>query len=229
MDPNVLKVYESPFKKLRLGKDNDGGYIIVDIPNVKYRLFLSGGIEYDISFEEDFINKYNNVLCCAFDGSIKQLPKINDKINFCSIFIGNEDNNQYTNLHYFIDKFDNIFIKMDIEGGEVEWIKSLSDEQLNKFNQIVIEFHFPFSDKEIEMFDKINQNHYLVHFHGNNACGVVNHKRVIIPNVFECTYLNKKYFIDKPKLNKELIPSVLDMPNIDKEDIFINYEPFVFL
>ena len=58
---------------------------------------------------------------------------------------------------------------MDIEGGEVAWIKSLSNEQLNKFNQVVIEFHFPFSDREIDMFDKINETHYLIHFHGNNA------------------------------------------------------------
>jgi hypothetical protein len=229
MDPNVLKVYKSPFKKLRLGKDNDGGYIIVDIPNVKYRLFLSGGIDNDISFEDDFMDKYKNVISIAFDGSIEQLPKKNDKLYFWKKYIGGNENAGCTNLHEFINNFDNIFIKMDIEGGEVEWIKSLSNEQLNKFNQIVIEFHFPFSDKEIEMFDKINHNHYLIHFHGNNACGVINHKGVIIPNVFECTYLNKKYFINHPELNKELIPCILDMPNIDKEDIYINYEPFVFL
>jgi len=227
MDPNVLKVYKSPFNKLRLGKDNDGGYIIVDIPNITYNLFLSGGIENDISFEEDFINKYKNVLCLAFDGSITQLPKENNRINFWKIFIGGCESRNYTNLHDFINNFDNIFIKMDIEGGEVEWIKSLNNKQLNKFNQVVIEFHFPFSDKEIKMFEKINGNHYLVHFHGNNAGGVINYKGIIIPNVFECTYLHKKYFIDNPELNKELIPSILDMPNIDNDDIFINYSPFV--
>jgi len=228
MNPQVLTVYKAPFNKLRIGKDNDGGYIIVDIPNVQYDLFLSGGIENDISFEEDFIDKYNNVLCIAFDGTIEKLPKENKNIKFIKKNIGERDNNIITNLHYFINRFDNIFIKMDIEGGEVEWIKSLNNEQLNKFNQIVIEFHFPFSDKEVNMFDKLNKNHYLVHFHGNNACGVINHKGVIIPNVFECTYLNKKYFIDKPELNIDSIPCMLDMPNINGDDIFINYKPFVF-
>lgn len=39
MDPNVLTVYKSPFSKIRLDKDNDGGYVIfvkMDIKGVKY-------------------------------------------------------------------------------------------------------------------------------------------------------------------------------------------------
>jgi hypothetical protein len=118
---------------------------------------------------------------------------------------------------------------MDIEGGEIPWIKSLSDEQMNKFEQIVIEFHAPFSKNEIDVFEKINRNHYLIHFHGNNCCGVRNHKGVDIPNVFECTYLNKKHFSNKPGLSKELIPSNLDMKNTRKDEIYINYPPFVNL
>ena len=55
MDPRDLTVYKSPFPKVRLGKDYDGGYIIVEIPDVKYSILLAGGISYDISFEEDFL------------------------------------------------------------------------------------------------------------------------------------------------------------------------------
>ncbi len=116
---------------------------------------------------------------------------------------------------------------MDIEGGEIPWVNSLSYEQINKFEQIVMEFHFPFSDAEIDVFDKINKNHYLIHFHGNNCCGVRNHNGVGVPNVFECTYLNKKYFANPPELNKELIPGYLDMKNTENDEIYINYPPFV--
>ena len=116
---------------------------------------------------------------------------------------------------------------MDIEGGEIPWIKSLNIGQMNRFEQIVMEFHFPFSDNEIDVFDKINKNHYLIHFHGNNCCGLRNHNNVDIPNVFECTYLHKKYFINIPDLNKELIPSNLDMKNTGNGEIYINYPPFV--
>jgi hypothetical protein len=225
MNPSVLTVYKSPFPKFRLGKDYDGGYILAEIPNVNYTTLLAGGIDNDISFEEDFIKKYKNVKAYAFDGTINNLPKENNDIIFIKKNIGDNNNESYTNLHDIINENDNIFVKMDIEGGEIYWIKSLSNEQLNKFEQIVMEFHFPFSNNEIEVFDKINKNHYLIHFHGNNCCGVRNHNGVIIPNVFECTYLHKKYFI--PELNKDIIPGHLDMKNTEKDEIFIDYPPFV--
>jgi hypothetical protein len=227
MDPLVLTVYKSPFTKLRLGKDNDGGYIIAEIPNINYTILLAGGIADDISFEEDFINKYSNINSYAFDGTINNLPKENSNITFIKKNIGFENNEHVTNIHDIININECIFVKMDIEGGEIPWIKSLSDEQMNKFEQIVMEFHRPFSDNEIDVFDKINKNHYLIHFHGNNCCGVRNHNDVLIPNVFECTYLHKKYFTNIPELNKDLIPSNLDMKNIDNDEIYINYPPFV--
>jgi hypothetical protein len=226
MNPSVLTVFKSPFEKKRLGKDYDGGYIIAEIPNIKYKILLAGGIENDISFEEDFINKYTIDNAYAFDGTINKLPKDNSKITFIKKNIGFSNDDQNTNLHDIIDANDCIFVKMDIEGGEIPWIKSLSDEQINKFEQIVMEFHFPFNNEEIDVFDKINKNHYLIHFHGNNCCGTRNHNEVIIPNVFECTYLHKKYFIHA-ELNKELIPSKLDMKNTEKDEIYINYPPFV--
>ena len=82
MNPNVLTVFKSPFPKLRLGKDYDGGYVIADVPNVNYTTFLAGGISDDISFEEEFINKYDHVKTFAFDGTIDNLPKENNKITF---------------------------------------------------------------------------------------------------------------------------------------------------
>ena len=193
MDPIDLTTYKSPFEKIRLGKVFDGGYIIANIPNV-YSLIISGGILDDISFENDFINKYN-VKCVAFDGTIDALPGCNNDITFFKKNISNENNSTTTNLHDIIDSNTSLFLKMDIEGWEIPWIKSLTNDQMNKFEQMVIEFHNPFSKKEKDIFKKINKTHYLIHFHPNNCCGVVNHHGVIIPKYFECTYVHKKYFI----------------------------------
>jgi hypothetical protein len=229
MNPSVLTVYKSPFEKKRLGKDYDGGYIIAEVPNIKYKILLAGGISDDISFEEDFINKYSEIdKVYAFDGTINGLPKKNDIITFVKKNIGFSNDGEITNLHDIIDVNDSIFVKMDIEGGEIPWIKSLSDKQIDKFEQIVMEFHFPFNIEEIEVFDKLNKNHYLIHFHANNCCFTRNHNGVIIPNVFECTYLHKKYFKTPPELNKELIPGYLDMKNVTwRDEIYIDYPPFV--
>lgn len=92
-----------------------------------------------------------------------------------------------------------------------------------------MEFHFPFSEEDNEIFEKINKNHILIHFHGNNCpAGVVFHKGIIIPNVFECTYIHKKFINPQHiELNSNNIPSPIDMPNCGGNDIFINYPPFV--
>ena len=226
MNPNVLTVYQCPYPKVRLGKDFDGGYIIADIPTAKYQILIAGGIQYDISFEEAFVKKYESK-CVAFDGTIDKLPKENSKIEFVKKNIGNENTDKVTNLHDLIAKNTAIFIKMDIEGGEIPWLKSLSNEQMNKFDQIVMEFHNPFSDNEAEVFDKINKNHVLVHFHGNNCCGTRVHKNVEIPNIFECTYLHKKFFTNPCELNTDSIPGPLDMKNTNNPEIFIDHVPFV--
>jgi hypothetical protein len=227
MDPSVLTVYQCPFPKTRLGKDYDGGYIIADIPTAKYSILLAGGIERDISFEEDFIKKFG-VRCVAFDGTIDRLPKTNNSIEFVKKNIGSENTHTVTNLHDLIAQNDNIFVKMDIEGGEIPWIHSLNDDQLNKFDQIVMEFHNPFTDREADVFNKINKNHTLVHFHANNCCGIKKHRGVVIPNIFECTYVHNRFFTSPRELNKDKIPSPIDMKNVIKHDeIYISHPPFV--
>ena len=228
MNPYALAVYKCPFTKIRLGKDNDGGYVIANLPNTKYTLLLSGGIESEITFEEAFIEKYPNAKCITFDGTIDALPSTkNTRITFTKKNIGSENSETITNLHDIIDVHDTIFVKMDIEGSEIPWIKSLNDTQMNKFEQIVMEFHNPFSDSDAEAFDKLNRTHYLIHFHGNNCCGLNFHKGVNIPFVFECTYLHKRHFNEAPELNADLIPGSLDMKNIDADEIHIDYPPFV--
>jgi hypothetical protein len=117
---------------------------------------------------------------------------------------------------------------MDIEGGEIPWLKSLSDDQMNKFEQIVMEFHHPFTMDEKDVFDKLNKHHYLIHIHGNNSSGIRKQQGVYIPEIFECTYLHKKYFLGVPELNKDMLPGELDRKNIPhKDDIYLHYMPFV--
>lgn len=230
MNPNVLTCYESPYPKRRIGKDYDGGYVIIDIPDVQYDCLIGAGISDDISFEEDLCKMYKDIPCYAYDGTIESIKTNVESIQFIRKNIGSVENDKITNLHSILKQFQNIFVKMDIEGSEIQWLYSLSDEHLQNIAQIVMEFHFPFSKQDAAVFDKINSNHVLLHFHPNNNihCGVRNHMNVIIPNVFECTYINKK-FVNQPYiLNRNPIPSDIDMRNVKEHtDVIINYPPFV--
>ena len=233
MNPIDLTVYKSHFNKKRIGKNNDGGYIICDIPNINYDMMIAGGVAEDISFEEHLCSIYPNMKCFAFDGT--PYCKINSSsisnISFIQKNIGIIEDNDTTNLFEYINLSNNIFLKMDIEGAELPWLHILSEEQLNHFSQIVMEFHFPFSEEDKNIFSNLNKTHVLVHFHGNNCpAGVVNHKNTIIPNVFECTYIHKKYLdLSTIELNNDPLPSNIDMPNCGGNDINLNYPPFVNL
>jgi hypothetical protein len=166
IDISSLKVYNVNINKIRLGnKNGDGGYII--IPQDNYDCFLSGGIAYDITFEEEFIKMYN-IDCEAFDGSISGLPYNNSRIHFHKKYIGDTNSESETNLHSFIENKHNIFLKMDIEGDEFPFFSSISDIQLNKFKQIVVEIHFPNKKEHFDIINRIAKTHYLVHIHGNN-------------------------------------------------------------
>ena len=199
-------------KLIRLGKNNDGGYIIGDIK--KYDLFISGGISNDISFENDFIKKYG-IKCIAFDESIDKLPEINNKIKFIKKHITTYDNlNKYCN----ISKYKNIFMKMDIEGAEYLFLESFKTKDLLRIKQLVIEFH---DNTKTKILDKLAKTHYLIHIHGNNYRNHIG----ILPEVFECTYIRK----DNHKLKKsKSINHELDMPNNpDVPEILLDYKPFI--
>lgn len=230
IDGNVLTLYEPPFQKIRLGKDYDGGYVICDIPELEYDTLLSGGIDKDISFENAFCNKYKNTKCYAFDGTIDSIDGVHENIKFIKKNIGKDNNETITNLHVLLGLNKSVFVKMDIEGSEFEWINSLMDIHISNISQLVIEFHYPFNKRDNEkIFEKLNKYFYLVHFHSNNYCGYNVHNGISIPNVFECTYINKKYIKEQPELNSKTLPIDIDMRNIEQyPDYYIDYPPFVF-
>ena len=230
---DFLKVYQFD-NKIRLGEKSDGGYVIGDISG-NYDCYISAGVSTEESFSRDFIQKYNMTSqnSFAFDGTIDKYPYDYTKdIKFYKYNIGCYNNNKYTNLHGLIKHFNNIFLKMDIEGGEYPWLLSLSQEQLSKFKQITMEFHGINDDswgsiyaKKLRCFINLTHTHYLVHIHGNNYSGCQNG----IPDVVELTYINKNYFDKEPELNITILPIIdLDFPNRgDIQDYSLSFEPFL--
>ena len=210
-----LKVYSFDNKK-RYGINSDGGYVIAMLEN-GYDSYISAGVSNEESFSRDFISDYgmNREQCYAFDGTIHDYPyHYTDKIQFFKKNIGPVNSDNQTDLTDILEKHNNVFLKMDIEGGEYGWLLGLDDTNLARFKQIVIEFHginddswgYIYSDK-LACFQKLAKTHYLVHAHGNNNALTTNK----IPDVIELTYINKNYFQNEPTGNKIPMP----IPNLD--------------
>ena len=234
----LLKVFSIKNRcKIRLGKDYDGGYVIYDFDN--YDKLIGCGVLDDISFEADFIKKYG-VDCTVYDGTITKLPYVHPNIKFIRKNISHRNTPIQTNLNDEFKNYNNIFLKMDIEGHEVKWLLNLTKENLSKIKQCVIEFHNPLACHprglftNIEKFtaiQKLNETHLLCHFHGNNGGGagvMGRYDNVVIPNTFEVTFVRKSD-IKEYHNNKERLPCSLDMPNgKNMPDINLNYYPFVW-
>ena len=238
-----LIVYKTEFNKGRVGRRSDGGYVINILPGT-YDILISGGIGDDISFEKDFLFKYPNTKCMAFDGTSSLDINENDihSIELIKKNIGNTNNRLLTNLHNEIEPYNDIFLKLDIEGHEFRVLPTFNNTQMKKFKQIVLEIHTPFDIEKypdyfkglgdiklkdlFKLLEKLNETHTLVHFHGNNGCLMNFVDKIPIPHVFEVTYVRND-MINKKEKNDTPFPTNLDCPNKDmKPDYLLDGFPY---
>ena len=104
------------------------------------------------------------------------------------------------------------FVKMDIEGSEYRVLEDLLRHSENIVS-IAIEFH----DVDIlsglfnSLVEKIKQDFYIVHIHGNNLGGTTPGNFPMAP---EITFLNKRFFNSVPSPSRLNYPVAgLDHPN----------------
>ncbi len=220
-----LTVYSPPYPKVRLGKQNDGGYVICDMGS-DYDILLSGGIDTDTSFEEAVLTTYPTLKGFAFDGMVSSFPPpVTGRLQCIQKNLGDHDSDTVSTLSEYFKDHSNIFLKLDIEGGENDLFSSFLDDDLLKIKQLVIEFH---SANQVEIPRRLMNTHWLVHLHPNNCCGVTNVNGIFVPNIFECTYIRKEPG-QVLTLNTRPIPDPeLDQKNVEEyPDLPLTGLPFV--
>ena len=226
----------------RIGKENDGGYLINSDAILKSKYLLSFGIFDDWSFEKNFIKYNKNVKVICYDDvisfnfiftrSIKKIILDLYKFKFTNIF-----NNLFTIIDYILinnkikfnkkkivrgdiekimNNLDQVFLKVDIEGNEYEILEDILKVQ-NNISALIIEFHDVDKNRDvIERFiEKFKLN--LTHIHPNNYGKLdKNNDPIIIELSFE------KY----PKIleGSVTLPNILDQKNNPKKnDIFLKF------
>lgn len=212
---NLLTVYETDLQKIRIGKHNDGGYILADIKD--YDCIISAGIGRETTFEKEIAKLFPDIPLLLFDPTIEALPEGTPGTLYKQA-INKDDVIEFHAINH-----ENILLKMDVEGSETDWISVTKD--LPFIRQMVIEFHG--IEKNRAVFEKINITHRLIHVHGNNYGGITEIDGIMIPNVIECTYLRKD--LADFRLNTQPLPGVMDSPNNPvQKDYDLNYNPFVW-
>jgi hypothetical protein len=235
-----LTTYSYP-AKIRLGNKGDGGYVIADLSG-SYDCYISAGVNNEESFSRDFIRHAQMDLAnsYAFDGTIDGYPyNYTADIHFVRKNISGENTATTTNLKYLIQKYNDIFLKMDIEGGEYPWLASLSADDLAHFRQIVLEIHCPGNDEFGSTRDvkhaclkALANSHYIVHAHANNngtGWGQNREHPEGVPTILELTYIRKDCVASEPPLNRVAFPiEGLDYKNAPYSDMSLTRPPFCF-
>ena len=220
---------------IRLGRKNDGGYLVSKSDIIASDTLLSFGIYDDWSFEEHFAN-INDVPIMAFDASsgLKLLLKkarrrlasfklfkalffvgrafsfttfFSDKRIFISKFVGLDLPPMHISMEKVFENWasKNLFLKMDIEGSEYRCLEAIIKNQ-EKICGLAIEFH----DVDLHL-DKISYfindlKLSLIHVHANNSSPVT---PLGIPLVLELTFSRNC----KCSSEERSLPHKLDAPN----------------
>ena len=185
----------------------------------------SFGISTEISW--DFAMSQRGYDIFMYDMTIDGLPLESEVFHFFKEGIGGRKDVEKSldTLENFINRNGHennhdMILKMDVEGAEWDFLENVSSSTLNQFEQLVFEFHdltspktFEEMDRTLNLIDKINLTHTLVHLHGNNCGHYINVENIgVIPDVLELTYLrteNHKFHDDK----EIFLPTHLDTPN----------------
>ena len=190
---DVIVPIKQQSKKLRLGPYSDGGYVCLSDFLRKDMMIFSFGVGFGIPFEVDAIEKYNaNVICwdALSEPSSPTLKKYPKKIKHINEFITKENTNSIFNSY----ENKQLLVQMDIEGAEFEFIESISKENIQKIETLLIEFHWDFGHSKTEKqmvkcLEKILETHICFHVHGNNDQPY--RKGTKMPSILECSFIRK--------------------------------------
>ncbi|SDS23166.1 Methyltransferase FkbM domain-containing protein [Gillisia sp. Hel1_33_143] len=223
---NNLKPVKTEKELMRLGGSGDGGYLVPDDLKGIHACF-SPGVGNLSNFELECANLGMKIFMA--DGSVDNPIEDDRRFLFIKKFIGNSSNEGFITLEEWINSVQledtsDLILQMDIEGHEYDVLNATTAKTLNKFRIIVIEFHRlhslwddKFYQEASASFSKLLQNHYCVHIHPNNCCGIKDVGGYQIPSVAEFTFIRK----DRVKSVKKVqsLPHILDEDNTGNESI----------
>ena len=229
LSKEIIRVFDlyDPLQKevIRKGDNKDGGYVTVNDLDKRDTLF-SIGVGDNISFDLDCENQVSKIV--FVDDSVPDFRPPNDNYSLHRKKLGIIDDNLSITLDKLLNTYPSAdyILKIDIEGDEWKILSSLPTKTLNKFRQIIIEFHSIFDFTELGSkqitFSQLLATHLPVVAHPNNIGGYQVIGNQLFPNVLETTWLRRNSYEFVKGTNSRVLD--LQKPNDpEKSDIWISW------
>jgi hypothetical protein len=224
----ALRPVKTDFELIRIGGDNDGGYLIPnDLEGIA--ACFSPGVADTASFEIALCKR--GIGSHLADASVDSAPSGFTPISFTKKYLDGYDDETNMTLKTWMNEKGlsnmrgaNFILQMDIEGGEYATVIATPKEVLQQFRIICVEIHDtdawfnPIAWNTVAtFFAKLTEDFHVVHNHPNNNCGSVVAGNIHLPRVFELTLLRK----DRSKALGfvEDLPHPLDARNVLDKDV----------
>jgi hypothetical protein len=221
---NSVKPYKVDKALIRIGPNSDGGYLIPDDLEGIEACF-SAGVGQVSLFEKECANRGMKVFLA--DKSVQIPPDNHLNFDFIKKFIGPYSNDDFITMNDWVSsRLDNqnsdLLLQMDIEGAEYVSVLNMSDDLMDRFRIIIIEFHnldklwnhFYFNIIS-KTFEKLLRNHTCVHIHPNNCGNVERIDNVNVPELLEFTFFRNDRIESKYLQNS--LPHSLDYDCLNPE------------
>jgi hypothetical protein len=186
----------------RVGSTLDGGYVMHKIGNEK--VAISIGVGRDVSW--DLAISKLGIMVHMFDHTVARPPTIFANSKFHKIGIRSSKTKKSKKLLEIegilkksgCEESENLILKIDIEGGEWEILEETESKFLEKFNQIIIEFHDVDLNDPIKknVLEKIRLTHSIIHINPNNYSKITSFEGYLFPNILEVTYVKNQLLHD---------------------------------
>ncbi len=216
------------FSKIRLGRDGDGGYVLLD-DFTGVSAALSFGIATECSWDTAIAER--NIDVYQYDHTVDGPPTAHARFRFFKKEIAPAPSDQTESLGSVLAKLPSaagrLILKIDIEGAEWDVFDAATSEELARFAQIVAEFHGfakaadpTWREKAQRVLAKLRSVFDVVHVHANNFGPLNVIANVAIPSTVELTLANRAIY--ECHETDEIFPTALDQPNwARRPDIFL--------
>ena len=182
------------------------------------KIAYSFGINDDVAWDLQMANEGYELY--QFDHTINKLPQKNASFHWYKLGLtGGAETDCKKNIETILALnghlgTQNLLLKMDIEGDEWAVFANCSQQILEQFDQITVEFHGLEEynrDLVITALENLSKTHAVIHIHINNHCRQLYCGNLVLPQTIEVTYI-KKGLYDLKKC-ASILPEYLDTAN----------------